>query len=116
MIGWYYKIASLTNKNSIAQVKKVQLDQLPIRWLDHAKDPEKKVHEQIAELVSGMLALHTQLAHAKSVAQKGITQRQIDATDAEINRLVYDLYGLTEQEIALIENSTEEPETAPRDH
>lgn len=103
LIGWYYKIASLTNKDSIAQVKKVQLDQLPIRWLDQAKEPEKKVHDKIAELVSGMLALHTQLTHAMSVAQKGITQRQIEATDTKIDRLVYDLYGLTAEEIALIE-------------
>jgi hypothetical protein len=30
-------------------------------------------------------------------------QRQIDATDAEIARLVYDLYGLTAEEIAVVE-------------
>ncbi len=30
-------------------------------------------------------------------------QRQIDATGIEINRLVYDIYGLTEEEINLIE-------------
>jgi hypothetical protein len=32
-------------------------------------------------------------------------QRQIDATDREIDRLVYDLYGLTEEEIQIVENS-----------
>ena len=50
-----------------------------------------------------MLGLYKQLAAAKSVAQKAIMQRQIDATDAEIDRLVYDLYGLTAEEIALVE-------------
>jgi len=30
-------------------------------------------------------------------------QRQIDATDAAIDRLVYDLYGLTAEEITLVE-------------
>ncbi len=30
-------------------------------------------------------------------------QRQIDATDQEIDRLVYDLYGLTEEEIKIVE-------------
>jgi hypothetical protein len=54
-------------------------------------------------LVDSMLGLHKQLAAAKSEAQKAITQRQIDATDAEIDRLVYDLYGLTAQEIAIVE-------------
>jgi hypothetical protein len=33
-------------------------------------------------------------------------QRQIDATDAQIDRLVYDLYGLTEEEIAIVEGAS----------
>jgi len=33
-------------------------------------------------------------------------QRAIAATDAEIDRLVYELYGLTEEEIRIIEGST----------
>ena len=34
---------------------------------------------------------------------KAIIQRQVDATDAEIDRLVYDLYSLTKEEIEIIE-------------
>jgi hypothetical protein len=30
-------------------------------------------------------------------------QRQIDATDQEIDRLVYELYELTEEEIKIVE-------------
>jgi len=52
-----------------------------------------------------MMSLHKQLAAAKSGAQKAVIQRQIDATDAEIDRLVYDLYGLTAKEIALVEGA-----------
>jgi hypothetical protein len=32
--------------------------------------------------------------------------RQIEHTDAEIDRLVYELYGLSEEEIALVEGAT----------
>ena len=32
-------------------------------------------------------------------------QRQIDATDREIDRLVYNLYGLTEKEIGIVEGN-----------
>ncbi len=31
--------------------------------------------------------------------------RQIAATDRQIDRLVYDLYGLTDEEIALVEGA-----------
>jgi len=31
--------------------------------------------------------------------------RQIEATDVAIDKLVYELYGLTEEEIAIVEGS-----------
>lgn len=40
---------------------------------------------------------------ARGLAVKTILQRQIEATDAQIDRLVYALYGLTEEEIAIVE-------------
>ncbi|MGA2630753.1 MAG: hypothetical protein ABSG54_11125 [Terriglobia bacterium] len=68
-----------------------------------AKEGDKNRHDKMVTLVDSMLGLHKQLAAAKSAAQKAIMQRQIDATDAEIDRLVYDLYGLTAKGIALVE-------------
>ena len=35
------------------------------------------------------------------------TDRQIDATDGQIDRLVYELYGLTEDEIKIVEEATQ---------
>jgi hypothetical protein len=32
-----------------------------------------------------------------------VLERQIAATDAQIDRLVYELYGLTDDEIAIVE-------------
>jgi hypothetical protein len=32
-----------------------------------------------------------------------VIQRQVEATDGQIDRLVYALYGLTEEEITLVE-------------
>ena len=40
---------------------------------------------------------------AKSESQRGVIQRQIDSTDGEIDGLVYGLYGMTEEEIAIVE-------------
>jgi hypothetical protein len=63
-------------------------------------------------MVDSILGLHKQLGTAKSVAEKAILQRQIQATDRQIDQLVYRQYGLTDQEVALIENSTSEPKGA----
>ncbi len=50
-----------------------------------------------------MLALHKRLSDARMPRDKTIIQQQIDATDHQINRLVYELYGLTEEEIKMVE-------------
>ena len=34
-----------------------------------------------------------------------VLKQQIDTTDKEIDQMVYALYGLTEEEIAIVENS-----------
>jgi hypothetical protein len=39
----------------------------------------------------------------KTEHEKTALQRQIDATDKQIDELVYELYGLTQQEIEIIE-------------
>ena len=49
-------------------------------------------------LVEQTLELHARLRAARTAAGRELLQRQIDATDAEIDALVYELYGLTEEE------------------
>ena len=36
-------------------------------------------------------------------ADKQLYQRQIEATDRQIDRLVYELYGLSEKEVGVVE-------------
>ncbi len=54
-------------------------------------------------LVEEMLALHRRLAAARTDHEQTNLKRQIDAADHRIDRLVYDLYGLTEAEIRIVE-------------
>jgi hypothetical protein len=74
--------------------------------IDSSNSKENDIHVRIVNFVDSMLALHKQLSEAKSAAQKEIIQRQIHATDAEIDRLVYELYGLTDDEIKIVEEGT----------
>ena len=50
-----------------------------------------------------MLTLQKQLRAAGSEAERNVTQKQIEATDRQIDALVYELYGLSEEEIAVVE-------------
>jgi len=53
-----------------------------------------------------MQSLHKQLPLAKTDQEKTVLQRQIDKTDQQIDQLVYDLYELTEEEIKIVEETT----------
>lgn len=54
-------------------------------------------------MVEQMLTLHKQLPEARTGHDRTLLERQIDATDQQIDRLVYELYGLTEEEIRVVE-------------
>ena len=49
---------------------------------------------------------HRQLAATKVPQDKAMLQARIAATDRQIDRLVYELYGLTEAEIKIVEEAT----------
>ena len=40
---------------------------------------------------------------ARTNHEQTLLQRQIEATDGQIDKLVYELYGLTEEEIKIVE-------------
>jgi hypothetical protein len=52
-----------------------------------------------------MLSLNKQLQEVRTPHEQTSLKRQIEATDHQIDALVYDLYGLTEEEIKIVEES-----------
>ncbi len=81
------------------------VSKLPIRRIDFNKTDEKKMHDNMVQLVEQMLSLNKQLTEAKIDHDQTLIQRQIDATDNQIDKLVYELYDLTPEEIAIVEKS-----------
>jgi len=100
---WYFPRVSAPFRGNWRSANRQFLSLLPIRVIDFKNAKDTAVHRQLVGLADSMKTLQGQLAAAKSTAQKGIIQRQIDATDAEIDRLVYNLYGLKEEEIKIVE-------------
>jgi hypothetical protein len=54
-----------------------------------------------------MLDLHKQLPKAKTPHEQESLKRTIEPTDKQIDGPVYELYGLTQEEIGIIEKGTE---------
>lgn len=62
--------------------------QLPIRTIDFSDPADKAQHDKMVSLVRTMLDLYKQLAAAKTAHEKTMLQRQIAATDHQIDQLV----------------------------
>jgi len=87
-------------------IKGVYLLGQPIRTIDFSNPTEKEMHDELVALVEKMLELHKQLQKASFASQQEPIRRHIAATDKKIDELVYKLYGLTEEEIRVVEGGT----------
>ena len=79
--------------------------QLPIRTIDFTSPADVARHDRMVALVERMLDLHKKLAAEGAPHVVTVLQRQIEATDKQIDALVYELYGLTDDEIAVVEGA-----------
>jgi predicted type IV restriction endonuclease len=83
----------------------VILKEFPIRTINFSDPADKARHDKMVVLVERMLALHKKRAEVKIDHEKNLIEGQIDATDKQIDALVYELYGLTEEEIRIVEGA-----------
>ncbi len=77
----------------------------PIYTPDFDNPDDKIRHDRMVTLVTEMLNLYKQLSLAKTDQEKRLIMQEIESTDRQIDSLVYGLYGLTADEIAVIEES-----------
>ena len=59
------------------------------------------MHDKMVALVERMLDFHRQAD--LTVAQRSLVEQRIEAVDREIEALVYELYGLSEDEREIVE-------------
>jgi hypothetical protein len=82
------------------------IEQLPIRTIDFSNKADKARHDKMVELVTRMMELKKQQARApkkQSPSARQLLDQKLAITDQQIDALVYELYGLTEGEIRIVE-------------
>jgi hypothetical protein len=103
-MSWYFLHRSnIAQRDDFPKIVLRETRSLPIRPINLSSPADKAHHDQIVRLVEQMLLLHKQLAAAKTPDDETRLQRQIDATDQQIDYMVYELYGLTEKEVQIVE-------------
>lgn len=93
----------VTNKDSTPQLKKVDLDKFPVYVCDLKNQDEKNKHEEIIKNVNLLLQLNEEIKETKLQSRIEQIQTRIDHCEEKINQIVYQLYGLTTEEIKIVE-------------
>ena len=84
--------------------KLIAINDANTKRLHHFSNPEEKAqHDKLVVLVENMLELQKKHHDARMEQDKALYKRQIRIVDAQIDRRVYDLYGLTEENVKVVE-------------
>ena len=86
------------------QGDQLQIDKEPLLDLPIINTGDKQSHDTIVNLVDNLLKLNKELQSTKLDSQRQQLQRAIAHAETQVDKLVYELYGLTEEEIGIVEN------------
>jgi len=96
-----YRVANQGEGRVIPQVKAAKLKDIPVPVLDM----ESAECRRLADIVDQIVAVTSRFREARVPSDTEAFRREAGGLIARIDRLVYDLYALTDDEIALVEES-----------
>ena len=99
---WFVKIYDKLQRKIFPQFKVKELKQFPIRTINFGDPTDVQMHNEMVKLVDEMLSRHKQLPGLTGEGRK-IAEALIATVDGEIDDLVYRLYGLSEDEVRIVE-------------
>lgn len=102
-IDYFIKSIASTKQGGYYEYKPMYIAKIPIRDINAGGVMETKMKQDIVESVDKLLDLNMKLQGVKLDPEIQQIQSRIDYYEQKINQLVYQLYGLTEDEIAIIE-------------
>lgn len=94
-----YSVANQGESRVIPQIKASKLSQLPFPTINMTDPIISKLSSKCIEIIS----LKRKLMEIRTPDKITQVNRQIDSLEEEIDQLVYSVYGLTEEEIKIVE-------------
>jgi len=98
-------LISSTKQGGYYEYKPMYISQIPIRPIDPTNPVDVARRDRIVALVGNLLAMSRRLAGSLSHEERPHLKAACAEAEAEIDRIVYALYGLTEEEIAIVEGT-----------
>lgn len=103
-LAYYFKKKYNRQDKTFPEIRIYELASLPVRLPDLSKPVDKGHYDGIVKLVNLMLELNKRKHESKpEPAELDHLNSQIAATEVEIDNLVYEIYGITDEERKIIE-------------
>jgi hypothetical protein len=101
VLSAFLKTVSTPFQHGYIALNRQYIEQLPIRPINFSDPADNARHDKMVSLVERMLGLHQRVR--RTPQEQEMVKREIESTDRQIDNLVYVLYGLTEEEIKIVE-------------
>ncbi len=105
LFHYYFKLFIAPETNIFPKIRIIQLKQIPMPIIDLAINSDKLIYDKMVENVEKIIGFNKELPALKLQSQKDHILRKITYTVGEINKLVYQLYNISEEEIEVIEKN-----------
>ena len=105
VVNFWFKNIYVNDDTLFPHIQKNQLASIPISSIDLTKKSDKEIHDKLVNLVDSIIEINKKLNNEKNPDSATMLRRQVEALDDEIDRIVYKLYDLSEEEIKVVENN-----------
>lgn len=107
LMNWYYHSLNPEQGEALAEVKKTILASLPLINLNPDISRYRNLYDSIINSVQRLLLLNRGIKQVMTPNEQVRFQREIHNEDDQIDRCIYELYGLTEKEIIMVETDSQ---------
>ena len=102
----YLSTSSIATKDDFRQTTLAELRRLPILIYPSETNEVLKSQERVAALALQITTLIKKLPEIRTESERTAVFRNLDALDSELDKVVYSLYGLSEEEAIRIQQAT----------
>ena len=103
VMWWFLSNTGYVLRGGYFVFKTNYLAPFPVRTINFPDPADRARHDRMVSLVERMLELHKRTP--RTPQEQEAVRREIESTDRAIDALVYELYGLTEEEVRVVEGN-----------
>ncbi len=105
LLDFFIKSIASTKQGGYYEYKPMYLSKIPIKIINESDETDVRLRRNIEQLVEQILGLNSELNSCRIPDRIEHLKSHIHHIENKINELVYQIYGLTEEEIGIVEAS-----------